>query len=187
MWSVVFDSFWPHGIQPTKLLCPWNFPSKNIGVSCHFLLSTQESDTSIFCLLHWQADSLPLCHLRMLYLLLQNPQELHPHLIQVFDLISPLQSGLCWLPCSSNWLSIHTSFPLLINVSASLVAQTVKNLPARQETWVRSLGREDPLEESLATPSSILAWRIPTDRGARGTTVHGVTKSQTWLSIAHST
>ena len=44
---------------------------------------------------------------------------------------------------------------------ASLVAQTIKNLPAMQETWVRSLGREDPLEEGMATHSSILAWRIP--------------------------
>ena len=43
----------------------------------------------------------------------------------------------------------------------SLVAQLVKNLPAMQETWVRSLGREDPLEKEMATHSSILAWRIP--------------------------
>ena len=48
---------------------------------------------------------------------------------------------------------------------ASLVAQTVKNPPAIQETWVRSLGWEDPLEEGMATHSSILAWRIPMDRG----------------------
>ena len=48
----------------------------------------------------------------------------------------------------------------------SLVTQTVKNPPAMQETWVRSLGWEDPLEEGMATHSSILAWRIPKDRGA---------------------
>ena len=42
--------------------------------------------------------------------------------------------------------------------------------------WVRSLGQEDPLEEDMATHSSILAWRIPTDRGAWRATVHGVTK-----------
>ena len=41
------------------------------------------------------------------------------------------------------------------------MAQTVKNLPARQETWVQSLGQEDPLEKGMATHSSILAWRIP--------------------------
>ena len=44
---------------------------------------------------------------------------------------------------------------------ASFVAQLVKNLPAMQETWVRSLGWEDPLEKGKATHSSILAWRIP--------------------------
>ena len=44
---------------------------------------------------------------------------------------------------------------------ASLVDQLVKNLPAMQETWVRSLGWEDPLEKGKATHSSILAWRIP--------------------------
>ena len=43
----------------------------------------------------------------------------------------------------------------------SLVAQTVKHLPTMQETWVRSLGREDPLEKEMATHSSPLAWKIP--------------------------
>ena len=43
----------------------------------------------------------------------------------------------------------------------SLVAQMVKNLPAMQKTWVRSLGWEDPLEKGMATHSSILAWKIP--------------------------
>ena len=50
----------------------------------------------------------------------------------------------------------------------SLVVQSVKNLPAIRETRVRSLGWEDPLEEGMATYSSILAWRIPMDRGAWG-------------------
>ena len=49
---------------------------------------------------------------------------------------------------------------------ASLVAQSVKNPPAMQESWVWSLGWEDPLEEGIATHFSILAWRIPMDRGA---------------------
>ena len=44
---------------------------------------------------------------------------------------------------------------------ASLVAQRLKRLPAMRETWVRSLGQEDPLEKEMATHSSILAWRIP--------------------------
>ena len=57
----------------------------------------------------------------------------------------------------------------------------VKHPPAVWETWVRSLGWEDPLEEGMATQSSILAWRIPMDRGAWGATVHGVAKSRTQL------
>ena len=50
-----------------------------------------------------------------------------------------------------------------------------------QETWVQSLGWEDPLEEGMATHSNILAWRIPMDREAWRATVHGVTKSWTRL------
>ena len=60
-----------------------------------------------------------------------------------------------------------------------MVPQMVKNLPATRETWVQSLGREDPLEEGMATHSSILAWRIPMDREAWQATVHGVAKSLT--------
>ena len=47
------------------------------------------------------------------------------------------------------------------NIRASLVAQRLKHLPAMWETWVQSLGPEDPLEKEMATHSSILAWRIP--------------------------
>ena len=59
------------------------------------------------------------------------------------------------------------------------MAQLVKNLPAMQETCVRSLGWEDPLEEGMATHFSILAWRIPMDAAAWWATVHWVAKSRT--------
>ena len=62
------------------------------------------------------------------------------------------------------------------------MAQTVKNVPAMWETWVRSLGWEDPLEVGMATHSSVLAWRIPMKRGAWQATVHGIAKSLTQLS-----
>ena len=62
------------------------------------------------------------------------------------------------------------------------MTQMVNNLPAMLETWVQSLGWEDPLKESIATHSGILAWRFRMDRGAWGATGHGVTKSQTQLS-----
>ena len=50
---------------------------------------------------------------------------------------------------------------LLALLRASLIAQSVKNLPAMQETWVQFLGQEDPLEKEMAIHSSILAWKIP--------------------------
>ena len=59
---------------------------------------------------------------------------------------------------------------------ASLVAQTVKDPPTMRGTWVRSLGWDDPLEEGMATHSSILAWRIPMDRGAWQAPAHGVSE-----------
>ena len=57
----------------------------------------------------------------------------------------------------------------------------VKNPPAVRESWVRSLSWEDPLEEGMATHSSILAGRIPMDRRTWWATVHGVAESQTQL------
>ena len=59
------------------------------------------------------------------------------------------------------------------------MAQILKNRPAMRENQVQSLGREDPLEEGVATHSSVLAWRVPTDRGAWWATVYGITKTQT--------
>ena len=60
----VSNSLHPNGLYPARFLCPWDFPGKNTGVGCHFLLQgiflTQGSNP---CLLHWQADSLPLSHL----------------------------------------------------------------------------------------------------------------------------
>ena len=82
--------------------------------------------------------------------------------------------SLCWGKKQVEKLWLQSNF-----------AQMVKNLPAMQETWVQSLGWEDPLEENMATHCSILAWRIPMDRGAWWTTVHRVAKSRTQLSSPH--
>ena len=78
----------------------------------------------------------------------------------------------------------HVSFSIMVTseyvpssgLLGHMLAQMVKNLPAMQETWVRSLGWEDPLEEGMATHFSILARRIPMDRGGWQTIVHGVAK-----------
>ena len=70
--SVMCNSLRPHGLSPTRLLCPWSFPGKNIGVGCHFLfqgiLLTQGSNPRLLHLLHWQADSLPLKNIQRIML-----------------------------------------------------------------------------------------------------------------------
>ena len=68
-----------------------------------------------------------------------------------------------------------------VGVGASLVVQKIKNLPAMRKTWVRSLGSEDPLEEGMATHSSILDRRIPWIEEP-GAMVHSVANRQTGLN-----
>ena len=72
--SVMSDPLWPQAVQPTMLLYPWNFPDNNTGVGCHFLFQgvfpIQGSNPHLLCLLHWQADSLPLSDLGIPFLLL---------------------------------------------------------------------------------------------------------------------
>ena len=85
------------------------------------------------------------------------------------------------IPGSGSFPGERIGYPLQYSW-ASLVAQMVKNLPEMWDTWVQSLGWEDPLERGTATHSSILTWIIPMDREAWRATVHGVTKSWTRLS-----
>ena len=69
------------------------------------------------------------------------------------------------------------NYHILMHIRASLVAQRLKRLPPMRETQVRSLGQEDPLEEEMATHSSILAWRIPWTEETGGLQSTG---SQSW-------
>ena len=94
-----------------------------------------------------------------------NPQ----YLMEMIQIYSPVKT-------------FHYFCCTFTDLMVSLLAQTVKNLLAMWENWVWSLGWEDPLEESKAMHSSILVCRIPMDRGAWWATVHGVAKSQTWLT-----
>ena len=79
---------------------------------------------------------------------------------------------------------IHLIFLILLR--ASLVAQIVKNLPAMQEIRVQLLGQEDPLEKGMVTQGQYSCLESSMDRGAWWAIVHGVTKSQTWLSNKHT-
>ena len=69
-----------------------------------------------------------------------------------------------------------------MNIYLIYINKMIKNLPEMRDTRVQSLGWEDPLEEGMATHSSILTWRIPMDRRTWQATVVGVSKSQTALS-----
>ena len=118
--SVVSDWQRPHGLQPTRLLRPWDFPGKSTGVGCH-------------CLLLWEGHQFLNIHIKLW----------HPSLIP----------GLGRFPGEGIGYSLQYSW-------ISLMAQMVKNQPATRETWVWSLGWDNPLEEGMAAHSSILA-RIP--------------------------
>ena len=101
-----------------------------------------------------------------------NVSQTIPFLTSLYVVLKTFISGQklkhhCFIDLCLSWRknSFYRSVlhPLLIvtQKGASLVAQRLKHLPAMQETWVRSLGREDPLEKEMATHSSIHAWRIP--------------------------
>ena len=86
---------------------------------------------------------------------------------------------VCWVP-SAGYFWIHS-----LGFAGDAI---VKNLPGQcremQDTWVWSLGQEDPLEEEMATHSSVLAWKIPwTEEPGRLYLAHGLAKSWTWLSM----
>ena len=117
--SVMSNSLQHHGLQPSRLLCPQDFPGKNTGVGCHFLLQRIFPTEGLnSCLLHWQVDSLQLSHLgspaqhSMLFYYLQlpvsrpkghqcpncnchsslpGPEKLHPHCL------GPVSHPRCWI------------------------------------------------------------------------------------------
>ena len=108
---------------------------------------------------------------KALYCDLKNGEvwALAPEYMLSWKIISTLLYRVLVSRINSGWLFLRhkklTKYfflsPSLLPKGASLVAQRLKRLPAMRETWVRSLGREDPLEKEMATHSSILAWRIP--------------------------
>ena len=141
--AVVAKSCWTLATPwtvPARLLCLWEFPSKNTGVACHFLF--QEIFPTCqglnFHLLHWQVYSVPLSHLG-------SPGSSVHRILQdrILELVA--------IP-----FSMGSSQPR-VSCMASLVAQRLRRLPEMWETQVRSLGQKDPLEKEMATHSSNLA------------------------------
>ena len=99
--------------------------------------------------------------------------------------------GLCYEPAVFNWMSLPYSYQNWLRttfcvIRASLVAQTVKRLPTMQETQVRSLGWEDPLEKGMATHSSTLAWKIPwTEEAGRLQSMGSQRVGHDWATSLH--
>ena len=93
---------------------------------------------------------------------------------------------------SFQWMNVDFFLLFFDSVSesfgASLVAQTVKSLPTMQETWVQSLGQEDPLEKEMATHSSIPAWEIPWTKEPGGLQSMGSQRVRhDWVTLLHFT
>ena len=152
--SVVSDSLQPHGLYPARFLCPWDFPGKNTGVGCHFLLQrifpTQGSNPCLLCLLHWQVDSLPLVPLESWTI--KKTEHLR---IDAFKL------WWWWRLLGVPWTARRSSQSVLKKINPEY------SLESRE-------GNGNPLQYYFQED--------PTDRGAWQATVQGVTKSHTRLS-----
>ena len=141
-----------NSLRPHRLYSPWNSPDQNTEVGSHTLLQ------GIF---PTQGSNPGLLHCRQI--LYHGGTREAPKVTILFYIFV------------SNVNNVESYEGLW----TFLVAQIVKNLPAMQETKFRALCQEDPLEEGMATHSSILAWRIPWTVEPGGATVHGVIQSWT--------
>ena len=111
---------------------------------------------------------------------------------QEIQLTADLVCFIIILMLSLNWLVLYASpqvayfpwtyHPCSVFAWASLLAQSVKHLPAVQETWLQSLGQEDPLQKEMAAHSSILAWKIPWTEEPGGLKSVG---SQNWAQLSN--
>ena len=140
--SLVGCRLWGH----TELDTDWRYLAAAAAVALTILLPTSELCCSI-CLEYPLA---PLFLPNKLLLILQIPAYFHLAIQTWFYLPAHSKANLLTLGCGEGKCSLYCREP------ASLVAQMVKNLPAMQETWVRSLGLENPLQKGLAAHSSIL-------------------------------
>ena len=139
-------------------MCPSNF-EREFRIVAHSTLCWESSDSNIF-FYRWgkwdsdQSDDSPLCCTWNLSESFRKEGCLCPPLKPTW-----LIRDVAW-----HWWLLLLFFKIWFKYSphwASLVAQRLKRLPPMRETWLQSLGREDPLEKEMVTHSSILAWRIP--------------------------
>ena len=133
------DSLQPHGLQPAKLLCPWGFPSKKTGVGYRFLLQenfpTQGWNPSLLLLLHWQADSLSLCHLgsQVLKILFTRKLKIYDYL---WSEVAQSCPTLCDpMDCSLPGFSVHGIFQARV-LEWVVIAFSRGSSQPRDRTWV---------------------------------------------------
>ena len=186
--SVASNSLWPHGLQLARLLCPWSFPHRNIRAGCLYLLQaifpTQGSNLSLLCLLHWQADSLPLHHPERpenmgwpsIYKELEKGLNLSWRIptasSQVGDCQdgAPREKGTC---SGADTLRLHT---LLQEASLSWLCFPEILWESNETSWVMSL-----LSLKPCTPQwtrDLCGWE-KTRRLLRG----GVSRTEPWMTV----
>ena len=144
------DSLRPHGPQPTRLLCPWDFSGKSTGVGCHCLLwygvisSVQFSSVAQSCpsLCNPMDCSLPGSSVHGSF-----QARVLEWVASAFSKRTPDEAVI---KCPPPPQLLFFFFNQLSPIWASLVAQTVKNPPAVRETWVQSLDWEDSLDKGTA-------------------------------------
>ena len=124
--SVMSDSLWPHGLQPTRFLCPWDFPGKNTGVGCHFLLQgIFQAQGSNPGLLHCRQMLYPLSHQGSPYMYICVCIYTHTHFLFIFFSILFYLRILNAVPYTIQWdlvlypFSIYNTLCLLIPNSQS--------------------------------------------------------------------
>ena len=169
---------WPYGLQPTRLLCPWNSLGENTEEGCHFLLQ------GIF-LTQGLNPGLPYCRQILYQLSHQGSPRILEWVAYAFSSGASRPRNLTGVSCSAgrfftSWTTREVSWvhyalfsirrPSQISSTCPsskcaciplVLAQLIKSLPAMQESWVWSLSQEYPLEKEMATHSIILAWKIP--------------------------
>ena len=157
------DSVRFYGLSPSRFPCSWDSPGMITEVGYHFLLQ------GIFLTQGW------------------NPCLLTSPALAGWLFTTSASSGMHSL-CNFSQVGKALIWQLLCVLRASLVAQMVRHLPAMQETWVRSLGWEDPLEKGMATHSSILAWKIPwTEESGRLQSMGSQRVGHDWVTSLHFT
>ena len=167
--SVLSDFLWPHGLLSTRVLCSWNFPGKNSGMDCHFLLQgiflTQGLNLG---LLHCRQILYHLSHQKVAVFMFITVSSLitifnlHVKFIQILPRLTQdfIYYGV-WLKARILWFALSFSDGSVGKESSCISG----------DSWVWSMGWEDPLEDKNGNPFHYSCLKIPMGRGDSGAIV----------------